>query len=70
MRLRMCQIVFVLSLLFFALQSVYGVVDDTQTQSPVHTPSQQSNKDTREDVEKEVCVLVWIRFLTVLQRDG
>lgn len=37
------------------LQSVYGVVDDTQTQSPVHTPSQQSSKDTREDVEKEVC---------------
>lgn len=37
-------------------QSVYGVVDDTQTQSPVHTPCiQQSSKDTREDVEKEVC---------------
>ncbi|XP_016429228.1 regulator of G-protein signaling 6-like [Sinocyclocheilus rhinocerous] len=33
-------------------KSVYGVVDDTQTQSPVHTPSQQSSKDTREDVEK------------------
>lgn len=36
-------------------QSVYGVGDDTQTQSPVHTPSLQNNKGTREDVEKEVC---------------
>uniref|UniRef100_A0A672SDF6 Regulator of G-protein signaling 6-like n=1 Tax=Sinocyclocheilus grahami TaxID=75366 RepID=A0A672SDF6_SINGR len=38
-------------------KSVYGVVDDTQTQSPVHTPSQQSSKDTREDVEKEILFL-------------
>uniref|UniRef100_A0A8C1UP24 Regulator of G protein signaling 6 n=1 Tax=Cyprinus carpio TaxID=7962 RepID=A0A8C1UP24_CYPCA len=38
-------------------KSVYGVVDDTQTQSPVHTPSQQSGKDTREDVEKEILFL-------------
>ncbi|RXN16730.1 regulator of G- signaling 6-like protein [Labeo rohita] len=38
-------------------KSVYGVVDDTQTQSPVHTPSQQISKDTREDVEKEILFL-------------
>uniref|UniRef100_A0A671MYS7 Regulator of G-protein signaling 6-like n=1 Tax=Sinocyclocheilus anshuiensis TaxID=1608454 RepID=A0A671MYS7_9TELE len=38
-------------------KSVYGVVDDTQTQSPVHTPSQQSSKDTREDVEREILFL-------------
>ncbi|XP_016315476.1 regulator of G-protein signaling 6-like [Sinocyclocheilus anshuiensis] len=38
-------------------KSVYGVVDDTQTQSPVHTPSQQSSKDTREDVEKDILFL-------------
>ncbi|XP_057198164.1 regulator of G-protein signaling 6-like [Triplophysa rosa] len=38
-------------------KSVYGVVDDTHTQSPVHTPSQQINKDTREDVEKEILFL-------------
>ncbi|XP_051730347.1 regulator of G-protein signaling 6 isoform X2 [Ctenopharyngodon idella] len=39
-------------------KSVYGVVDDTQTQSPVHTPCiQQSSKDTREDVEKEILFL-------------
>uniref|UniRef100_A0A8C1INE0 Regulator of G protein signaling 6 n=1 Tax=Cyprinus carpio TaxID=7962 RepID=A0A8C1INE0_CYPCA len=38
-------------------KSVYGVVDDTQTRSPVHTPSQQSGKDTREDVEKEILFL-------------
>uniref|UniRef100_A0A673NA75 Regulator of G-protein signaling 6-like n=1 Tax=Sinocyclocheilus rhinocerous TaxID=307959 RepID=A0A673NA75_9TELE len=38
-------------------KSVYGVVDDTQTQSPVHTPSQQSSKDTREDVGREILFL-------------
>ncbi|XP_051951746.1 regulator of G-protein signaling 6-like isoform X2 [Xyrauchen texanus] len=38
-------------------KSVYGVVDDTQTQSPVHTPLQQSNKDTKEGVEKEILFL-------------
>uniref|UniRef100_A0A8C1S6V2 Regulator of G protein signaling 6 n=1 Tax=Cyprinus carpio TaxID=7962 RepID=A0A8C1S6V2_CYPCA len=38
-------------------KSVYGVVDDTQTQSPVHTPSLQNNKGTREDVEKEILFL-------------
>lgn len=38
-------------------KSVYGVVDDTQTQSPVHTPAQQSSKDTKEDVEKEILFL-------------
>ncbi|XP_067240029.1 regulator of G-protein signaling 6 isoform X2 [Chanodichthys erythropterus] len=39
-------------------KSVYGVVDDTQTQSPVHTPCiQQSSKDTKEDVEKEILFL-------------
>uniref|UniRef100_A0A672Q8C9 Regulator of G-protein signaling 6-like n=1 Tax=Sinocyclocheilus grahami TaxID=75366 RepID=A0A672Q8C9_SINGR len=38
-------------------KSVYGVVDDTQSQSPVHTPSQQSSKDTREDIEREILFL-------------
>uniref|UniRef100_A0A8C1E3B7 Regulator of G protein signaling 6 n=1 Tax=Cyprinus carpio carpio TaxID=630221 RepID=A0A8C1E3B7_CYPCA len=38
-------------------KSVYGVGDDTQTQSPVHTPSLQNNKGTREDVEKEILFL-------------
>ncbi len=45
------------------LQSVYGVVDDTQTQSPVHTPSQQSSKDTREGVEKEVCASDGVKLI-------
>uniref|UniRef100_A0A3B1IL46 Regulator of G protein signaling 6 n=1 Tax=Astyanax mexicanus TaxID=7994 RepID=A0A3B1IL46_ASTMX len=38
-------------------KSVYGVAEDTQTQSPVHTQSQQSRKDTKEDVEKEILFL-------------
>ncbi|XP_060771767.1 regulator of G-protein signaling 6 isoform X5 [Neoarius graeffei] len=38
-------------------KSVYGVVEDTQTQSPVHTHTQQNRKDTKEDVEKEILFL-------------
>ncbi|KAF4071129.1 hypothetical protein AMELA_G00281520 [Ameiurus melas] len=38
-------------------KSVYGVAEDTQTQSPVHTHLQQSRKDTKEDVEKEILFL-------------
>ncbi len=45
------------------LQSVYGVVDDTQIQSPVHTPSQQSSKNTREGVEKEVCASNGVKLI-------
>ncbi|XP_052352827.1 regulator of G-protein signaling 6-like isoform X1 [Oncorhynchus keta] len=41
------------------LVSVYGVTDDTQTQSPVHQslPSQPVRKPTREDVQKEISFL-------------
>lgn len=36
-------------------QSVYSVAEEgPQSQSPVHTPSHQCRKDTKEDVEKEV----------------
>ncbi|XP_035598712.1 regulator of G-protein signaling 6 isoform X1 [Oncorhynchus keta] len=40
-------------------KSVYGVTDDTQTQSSVHQslPSQPSRKPTREDVQKEISFL-------------
>uniref|UniRef100_A0AAR2KHY6 Regulator of G protein signaling 6 n=1 Tax=Pygocentrus nattereri TaxID=42514 RepID=A0AAR2KHY6_PYGNA len=38
-------------------KSVYGVAEDTQTQSPVHTHPQPSRKDTKEDVEKEILFL-------------
>uniref|UniRef100_A0A8C7T0I3 DEP domain-containing protein n=1 Tax=Oncorhynchus mykiss TaxID=8022 RepID=A0A8C7T0I3_ONCMY len=40
-------------------KSVYGVTDDTQTQSPVHQslPSQPVRKPTREDVQKEISFL-------------
>uniref|UniRef100_A0A4W5RN24 Regulator of G protein signaling 6 n=1 Tax=Hucho hucho TaxID=62062 RepID=A0A4W5RN24_9TELE len=41
-------------------KSVYGLIDEGQSQSPVHTPSQIARKGTKEDVEKEVllCVLL------------
>ncbi|KAK6307206.1 hypothetical protein J4Q44_G00223540 [Coregonus suidteri] len=40
-------------------KSVYGVTDDTQTQSPVHQSilSQPARKPTREDVQKEISFL-------------
>ncbi|KAK1796086.1 hypothetical protein P4O66_009170, partial [Electrophorus voltai] len=38
-------------------KSVYGLAEDTQTQSPVHTHLQHSRKDTKEDVEKEIFFL-------------
>uniref|UniRef100_A0A665U5Z9 Regulator of G protein signaling 6 n=1 Tax=Echeneis naucrates TaxID=173247 RepID=A0A665U5Z9_ECHNA len=39
-------------------KSVYGVVEEgTQSQSPIHTPSQQYRKGTKEDVEKEILFL-------------
>uniref|UniRef100_A0A3B4TMZ6 Regulator of G protein signaling 6 n=2 Tax=Seriola dumerili TaxID=41447 RepID=A0A3B4TMZ6_SERDU len=39
-------------------KSVYGVAEEgTQSQSPIHTPSHQYRKDTKEDVEKEILFL-------------
>ncbi|XP_070297742.1 regulator of G-protein signaling 6-like, partial [Salvelinus sp. IW2-2015] len=35
-------------------KSVYGLIDEGQSQSPVHTPSQIARKGTKADVEKEV----------------
>uniref|UniRef100_A0A8C7GEG6 Regulator of G protein signaling 6 n=1 Tax=Oncorhynchus kisutch TaxID=8019 RepID=A0A8C7GEG6_ONCKI len=35
------------------VQSVYGLIDEGQSQSPVHTPSQIARKGTKADVEKE-----------------
>nr|XP_029500143.1 regulator of G-protein signaling 6-like [Oncorhynchus nerka] len=34
-------------------KSVYGLIDEGQSQSPVHTPSQIARKSTKADVEKE-----------------
>uniref|UniRef100_A0AAZ3RID1 Regulator of G-protein signaling 6 n=1 Tax=Oncorhynchus tshawytscha TaxID=74940 RepID=A0AAZ3RID1_ONCTS len=34
-------------------KSVYGLIDEGQSQSPVHTPSQIARKGTKADVEKE-----------------
>uniref|UniRef100_A0A8C9RUN9 Regulator of G protein signaling 6 n=1 Tax=Scleropages formosus TaxID=113540 RepID=A0A8C9RUN9_SCLFO len=38
-------------------KSVYGVTDEAQTHSPVHTPSQPIRKATKEDVQKEISFL-------------
>lgn len=41
--------------LFFASsQSVYGVTEESQPQSPVHLPSQPVRKTTKEDFRKQV----------------
>ena len=40
------------------VQSVYGLIDEGQSQSPVHTPSQIARKGTKADVEKEVLLCV------------
>uniref|UniRef100_A0A673CT91 Regulator of G protein signaling 6 n=1 Tax=Sphaeramia orbicularis TaxID=375764 RepID=A0A673CT91_9TELE len=40
-------------------KSVYGLAEEgTQSQSPIHTPSHHSRKGTKEDVEKEVILLI------------
>ncbi|XP_048107287.1 regulator of G-protein signaling 6-like [Alosa alosa] len=38
-------------------KSVYGLTEDSQSQSPVHTPSLQGRKDTKDDVKKEILFL-------------
>uniref|UniRef100_A0AAY4C9U3 Regulator of G-protein signaling 6 n=1 Tax=Denticeps clupeoides TaxID=299321 RepID=A0AAY4C9U3_9TELE len=38
-------------------KSVYGVADETQSQSPVHAPAPRCRKDTKDDMEKEVSFL-------------
>nr|XP_046154970.1 regulator of G-protein signaling 6-like [Oncorhynchus gorbuscha]XP_046154971.1 regulator of G-protein signaling 6-like [Oncorhynchus gorbuscha] len=38
-------------------KSVYGLIDEGQSQSPVHTPSQIARKGTKADVEKEIVFL-------------
>lgn len=38
-------------------KSVYGLTEDSQSQSPVHAPSHASRKDTRDDVKKEILFL-------------
>ncbi|XP_058843342.1 regulator of G-protein signaling 6 isoform X2 [Acipenser ruthenus] len=38
-------------------KSVYGVTEDSQTQSPVHTPVQPQRKTTKEDVQKQITFL-------------
>ncbi|XP_030625504.1 regulator of G-protein signaling 6-like isoform X3 [Chanos chanos] len=38
-------------------KSVYGVTDDSQTQSPIHAPSQPARKPTKEDVQREISFL-------------
>ncbi|KAJ8290430.1 hypothetical protein GJAV_G00012770 [Gymnothorax javanicus] len=38
-------------------KSVYGVPEEAQSQSPVHTPSQPARKTTKEDVQKEISFL-------------
>lgn len=38
-------------------KSVYGVTEEAQSQSPVHTPSQPARKTTKEDVQKEISFL-------------
>uniref|UniRef100_A0AAZ3S0M4 Regulator of G protein signaling 6 n=1 Tax=Oncorhynchus tshawytscha TaxID=74940 RepID=A0AAZ3S0M4_ONCTS len=41
-------------------KSVYGLIDEGQSQSPVHTPSQIARKGTKADVEKEVLLFVFL----------
>uniref|UniRef100_A0A8C7I662 Regulator of G protein signaling 6 n=1 Tax=Oncorhynchus kisutch TaxID=8019 RepID=A0A8C7I662_ONCKI len=38
-------------------KSVYGLIEEGQSQSPVHRPSQLARKGTKEDVEKEIVFL-------------
>ncbi|CAB1339819.1 unnamed protein product [Coregonus sp. 'balchen'] len=38
-------------------KSVYGLIEEVQSQSPVHTPSQIARKGTKEDMEKEIVFL-------------
>ncbi|XP_041132317.1 regulator of G-protein signaling 6-like isoform X1 [Polyodon spathula] len=38
-------------------KSVYGVTEDSQAQSPVHTPVQPQRKTTKEDVQKQITFL-------------
>ncbi|XP_066550423.1 regulator of G-protein signaling 6 isoform X2 [Amia ocellicauda] len=38
-------------------KSVYGVTEESQTRSPVHTPVQPTRKTTKEDVKKEITFL-------------
>ncbi|XP_015206234.1 regulator of G-protein signaling 6 isoform X1 [Lepisosteus oculatus] len=38
-------------------KSVYGVTEESQTRSPVHTPAQPVRKTTKEDVRKEITFL-------------
>ncbi|XP_062407401.1 regulator of G-protein signaling 6-like [Sardina pilchardus] len=38
-------------------KSVYGLTEDSQSQSPIHTPSLQGRKDTKDDVKKEILFL-------------
>uniref|UniRef100_A0A8K9VFG1 Regulator of G protein signaling 6 n=1 Tax=Oncorhynchus mykiss TaxID=8022 RepID=A0A8K9VFG1_ONCMY len=38
-------------------KSVYGLIEEGQSQSPVHIPSQLARKGTKEDVEKEIVFL-------------
>lgn len=38
----------------FLLQSVYGVTEDSQSQSPAHIPAQPIRKTTKDDVRKQV----------------
>ncbi|KAM5272954.1 regulator of G-protein signaling 6 isoform 10-T10 [Ctenodactylus gundi] len=38
-------------------KSVYGVTDESQSQSPVHTPSQPIRKTTKEDIRKQITFL-------------
>ncbi|EDL02731.1 mCG7891, partial [Mus musculus] len=38
-------------------KSVYGVTDETQSQSPVHIPSQPIRKTTKDDIRKQITFL-------------